>query len=419
MKPKIYFKTVGCRINQIETQSIREKVQMGGFEETDAIENADFIFLNSCCVTHKADRDVKSFLRKSLKKNASAKMVVTGCTATIYPEEIKKLCPSAIIFKNADKERIPDYFLRRETEKDFFSVSANKGKSRVFVKIQDGCNLKCSYCVVSRARNRMSSKRLKLVLSEISTLGKTYREIVLCGTRLGAYKCPESGANLATLTKTIFQIGANFRIRFSSIEPHEINEDLIEVLSGGKNRFCPHFHIPFQSGSDEILGKMRREQSVAKYEKIIKMIKKRFPVVSIFSDIIVGYPGETEKNFRETVDFVQRNELAGLHVFSYSPRPQSPAYGLKCLLPAVVRRRSGVLRRMDLDLRRNYARKIIGEKREILMLSVKNDYWLGLSEDFQKIKIANGEFKSGALVKVKITGFEDILVGKPLAYACF
>ncbi|MBU2530555.1 MAG: MiaB/RimO family radical SAM methylthiotransferase, partial [Elusimicrobia bacterium] len=316
---KIYFKTVGCRVNQIETQSLVEKLLSLGCRKVDDAALADTIIINSCSVTAKADKDVFKFIKKFRKANLKAKIFVTGCTATLYPAKISKLYPFVYLISNEEKENISVHILNEKVKKDFFSIDKFDDHTRAFIKIQDGCNFKCSYCIVSKARPNLTSKSVQGVLAEIETLIKNgYKEIVFCGIRLGAYRCAQTNYDLADLMEKIFNIDGDFRIRFSSIEAQEISLRLLKTLKEGKEKFCSYFHIPLQSGSDKVLREMNRRGTRGDYALKISEIRSLFPDAGIFADIIVGYPTEYETDFKASFDFIEKLELSGLHVFSYS-----------------------------------------------------------------------------------------------------
>jgi len=402
MGVKVYFKTVGCRVNQVETQSLAEKFLGLGHVATDELGDADVVVVNSCSVTEYADRDTFNFIKKTVASNPKARLVVTGCIATLNPKKILELAPGAAIFANADKEKIPYQLAGLPPKEDFFSVGGFSGRTRAFIKIQDGCSLGCAYCIVPSARSEMKSKTAAAALTEIKKLiDAGFKEIVLCGTRLGMYKCSQTGKDLTAFMRDIFELPGDFRIRFSSLEPGEVSEELAGVLKNGGERFCDYFHLPLQAGSDAVLKEMGRPYTTAEYMTKLEILRKHFKEPGLFADVIVGYPTETDEQFAESLAFVQDCFFAGLHVFRFSRRPGTRAYFLKPLPPEVVRDRAARLRALDLKLRISYAESMCGRSRKVLVLKSKSRKALGLASNFLNVDL-KGEFAPGTFVKVRI-----------------
>ncbi len=409
---KIYFKTVGCRVNQIETQSLMEKLLSLGCLKVDDAAFADVIIINSCSVTAKADKDVFKFIEKSRKINLGAKIIVTGCTATLYPSKITELYPFVQLISNEEKENISFYVLNEKVKNDFFSINKFDGHTRAFIKIQDGCNFKCSYCIVSKARPKLASKALQTVLDEIKILIKNgYKEIVLCGIRLGAYKCSQTNSDLAGLVEKIFSIDADFRIRFSSIEAQEITPRLLSQLEKGKEKFCSYFHIPLQSGSDKVLKEMNRRGTAQDYASKILEIRRIFPDAGMFADIIVGYPTESEADFKDSFDFIKKIALSGLHVFSYSSREGTVSSRLKTLNPKIIKDRSRIMRELDTDIRVKFRKSLVNSVQRAIVLRHKDSISYSLTSNFQNIQIT-GRHKIGSFVETLITDEEKAILTK-------
>jgi len=385
---KILFKTFGCRVNQIETESLREKIISAGNEETGFAAAADCIVVNSCSVTSKADRDVLAFIRKSAAANSRCRIFVSGCLAQLSPQKIKAAAPGALIFPNDEKEKIASAVCGREMPRDFSAVSGFYGRSRAFVKIQDGCNLKCSYCLVNMARSRLKSKPLSAALCELKRLIQNgFSEIMLCGTRLGYYRCPETGTDLDGLMCRIFELDGNFRIRFSSLEIKEITQPLIDTLSQGGGRFCDYFHLPLQSGSDKVLCEMRRPYCTAEYAEMLRRLRDVFPDAGIYADVIVGFPSETEDDFADSCRFIKENALSGLHVFSFSPRSGTVASAMKQNPVSAIKDRSLRLHAIDSCLRQNFFKKMEGKTLQTLILSRSKGKIQGLTSNFLTVDI--------------------------------
>lgn len=390
-------------MNQVETESLREKFMGLGHTAAEAPEEADLVVVNTCSVTEKADRDCVAFLRKTAAANPKASIAVTGCLATLEPKKILAAAPGATLFTNKEKENIPARFCGSAPSGDFFSVTKFHGKARAFVKVQDGCDLKCAYCLVNLARSELRSKPLEAVVLEIKKLVDSgFAEIVLCGTRLGIYRCEKSGATLADLMKRLFALDGDFRLRFSSMESEELNPELLKVLKAAGPKFCDYFHLPLQAGSDGVLKAMGRLYDTAKYRAKLEELRSIFPGVGIYADIIAGYPTETEEDFAAAVKFVRDCGLSGLHVFSFSGRPGTKAAALKALPQKTVAARSAALRVLDGELRAAYAASMLGKKYTALVLKNREGRALALASNFVNLELP-GPQKAGRLIRCRVT----------------
>jgi threonylcarbamoyladenosine tRNA methylthiotransferase MtaB len=409
---KLFIKTFGCRVNQIEGQSILEALQKNGYSLADSYENCDVCIVNTCTVTKKADNDVNRLLRLVYRRNPGALVLVCGCLSSTNPDEIKKNHPTAKIIPNKDKKNIFKYLpsFKTATALDW-NVSEFQGRTRAFVKIQDGCNEKCNYCIVSTARPIKQSKPLDETVEEMKRLLKNgYQEIVLCGINIGNYLCPDTKSDLADLLKEIFKLNGDFRIRLSSIEVNNITNRLLSVAKSGGARFCDYFHIPLQSGCNKVLSEMNRKYSTINFKRAMDKIRKTFPNVGIFADVIAGYPTEKKKDFKDTYRFIKENRFAGLHVFSFSPRKGTPAYELKQLPVNEIKERSQKLRDLDKKLREDFAKSLVGSTQNVL-IEKKDKIAKGLSSNFQKVHFDTD--KTEGFVRVLIKSHKaDICIGK-------
>lgn len=402
---KVYFKTVGCRVNQVETESLREKFLALGHPPADSAETADLVVVNTCSVTARADRDCVAFLRRTTAANPGAAIAVTGCLATLEPEKILAAAPRAAVFANKDKEKIPAALCGAPAAADFFSVARSHGKARAFVKVQDGCDLKCAYCLVSLARAELRSKPLAAAVAEVEELLRAgFSEIVLCGTRLGSYRCA-SGAGLPELMARLFALPGEFRLRFSSIESEELTPELLKALEAGGEKFCRYFHLPLQAGADPVLKAMGRLYDTARYRARVEELRRRFPGAGIYADIIAGYPTETERDFRAALAFVRELELSGLHVFSYSPRPGTRAAALEPLPLKTVAARSAALRALDRELRAACAASLVGREVQVLVLRSGGGR-RALADNFVDLELARPA-AAGQLLRCRVTGARD------------
>ncbi len=400
---KVYFKTVGCRVNQVETESLREKFAALGHSAADAPEDADLVVVNTCSVTEKADRDCVAFLRRTAAANPKAAIAVTGCLATLEPAKILAAAPGATLFTNKEKENIPAQLCGTAAPGDFFSVTRSHGKARAFMIVQDGCNLKCAYCLVNLARSELRSKPLEAAVAEVKKLvAAGFAEVVLCGTRLGIYNCKRTGATLAGLMARLTSLEGNFRLRFSSIESEELTPELLKVLKAAGPKFCGYFHLPLQAGSDRVLNAMGRLYDTARYKAKVEELRHIFPGVGIYADIIAGYPTETEEDFERALEFVRDCALSGLHVFSFSARPGTRAAALRALPQRTVAARSAALRALDGELRAAYAASMLGKETTVLALKNKEGRALALASNFVNVEFC-GPLKPGTLLRCRVT----------------
>jgi threonylcarbamoyladenosine tRNA methylthiotransferase MtaB len=349
---KCYIHTLGCKVNQYESQLISEKFRKDNFECTQEPEEADIIIFNSCTVTADADKECKYFLRKVAKLPNRPKIMLTGCIVKNKNIDIKNLCPDIEII--TDKTRL---FIEPQKQ----TVSGFDRHSRAFLKIQDGCKSFCSYCIVPYVRRTLWSKPENEVLSEIKNLVKSgYSEIVVTGIHTGKYD-----GGLSDLLEKIIKIPLDFRVRISSVELSEIDDKLIKLIETNTEKICQHLHIPLQSGSDEILKQMNRNYSIKEFEKKVNKIMRIFPDLALTTDIIAGFPGETEKHHKETCDFIKQILFARFHIFRYSDRQGTKASTFENKVPTnEIKNRSKDIFEIDSIKRKDFLNKNIGKKRK-------------------------------------------------------
>ncbi|MBI5623879.1 MAG: MiaB/RimO family radical SAM methylthiotransferase [Elusimicrobia bacterium] len=404
---KIYFQTFGCRVNQYETQALRERVLADPSAEASSDwESADVCVVNSCTVTAEADKDALRLIRRISRRNPRARLVVTGCLADRDRKALSEAAPGALVVGNADKGRIAEFI--GLSVQPSSHVRGLAGRSRALVKVQDGCDGACSYCVVPRVRRENSSKPLAELAAEVSGLVRTgHAEVVLCGIRLGRYAGEDvsgESADLARALQELCRLPGDFRLRLSSLEVAELSDRLLDAAAASGGRVCPSFHLPLQSGSDAVLKRMNRPYDSTFYARRLEALRGRLPRAAVFTDIMTGFPGETEAEFRESLEFVKAQGLRGLHVFRYSRRPGTPAASLtEQVPPEVILDRARELRGLDLELRTAFAASAVGQMRRVAATEGV-DEGAGrdaLAEDFLTVRL--GADPGPGLHEVRVT----------------
>ncbi len=405
---RVALTTLGCKVNQYESQLMRERI---GTEEVDFVPFscvADFYIINTCTVTEKSDRKSCFLIRKAKKINHFAVIIVTGCYVERNYEEIKEKFPDVLLLFNNQKKDIAKYVLGEKNvkQKDKEGIDCFSGHTRAFIKIQDGCDAFCSYCIVPYVRNKISSRNPYKIVEEVKRLVfNGHKEIVLVGIRLGKYQWAKTG--LPGLIKIISKIADLKRIRLSSIEPQDINSEILEIM-GNCSKLCAHLHLPLQSGDDCILKKMRRNYSLTQYEEIVEKIREKVPEIGITTDIITGFPGEKNENFEKGFEFIKKIAFYKLHVFKFSRREGTLAGQFKIEeKPKEVKERSSKLIQLSKTLQNNFVRKFKGKIRKVLIEKEKDGFFMGFTDNYIKIKVASKDgVETNSLLNCKIIGIE-------------
>ncbi|MFS4448627.1 tRNA (N(6)-L-threonylcarbamoyladenosine(37)-C(2))-methylthiotransferase MtaB [Maribacter sp. 2307UL18-2] len=431
MKKKVAFYTLGCKLNFSETSTIARSFQEEGFERVDFSDHADLYVINTCSVTENADKRFKTIVRQAQKVNPEAFVAAIGCYAQLKPEELVAIDGVDLVLGATEKFKITDYVndLTKNDlgaihsceieEADFYVGSYAIGdRTRAFLKVQDGCDYKCTYCTIPLARGISRSDTLANVLrnaAEISAKG--IKEIVLTGVNIGDYGKGEFGNKkhehtFLDLVKALDEVDGIHRLRISSIEPNLLKNETIDFVAQS-NSFVPHFHIPLQSGSDALLKKMRRRYMSDLYVERVNRIKEVMPHACIGVDVIVGFPGETDAHFLETYHFLNALEISYLHVFTYSERDNTPAAEMDDAVPKKVRnKRSKMLRGLSVKKRRAFYESQLGTTRTVLFESEnKQGYIHGFTENYVKVKAPWNPELVNTLHQVRLTEIvEDGLV---------
>lgn len=403
----IKFYTLGCKVNQYETQEIRERLLDYGFKEIGNGKKAGLYLINTCTVTHRADSDSLSFIRKAKKENKKAKVIVTGCLAELDADRIKEACGESLIVKNKDKDKILKRLYLSDSSRRK-GISYFKGHTRAFLKIQDGCNNFCAYCKVPLVRGVSRSKPLKEVIREAEELAKNgFKEIVLSGICLGAYgKDLYPKVSLIDAIEGIEKMEGILRIRLSSIEAGDVTPELISKMRESE-KLCRHLHIPIQSGDDRILKKMKRNYNRNTYLALVKSLKKRIPGIAITTDCLVGFPGESEINFGNTLDLIKKILPLKVHIFPYSRREGTAAAGnLKDeISPDIIKERIARFKNIAEQCSYDYRKQFLNKNTNVLMETascVASGSWEGYSDNYIRVLVKTNLDLKNKFVYVKI-----------------
>jgi len=424
---KIYFYTLGCKVNQYETQEMSELLEKNGHTIIYNATQADVAVVNSCTVTAESVRKTRQTIRKLKKQNPNNIIILTGCASQAEPQIIDNLPEVDIFMGNRSNseiaEALDEFFqhnkkLTKRTEHktgDPFvclGISKFDGHTRAFLKIQDGCDRFCSYCLIPTARGRSRSKSLEDIDKELKALSENgYTEIVFVGINLSDYgkNTPYSLPDALHLAEKYENIK---RVRLGSLEPDHITD---EMISGFKTitKLCPQFHISVQSGCDSVLKAMNRHYTAKEYEDLAKKLRESFPDATITTDVLVGFPTETEEDFNTTVEFVKRIGFEKVHVFPYSVREGTRAAKLEQLKKAVKEERAAKLSAITENIREEFLKKQIGKTVEVLFETEKDGYCEGYTENYTPVKVFGNRVCKGKFLKVEITGCEkDVCIGK-------
>lgn len=418
MKFQIY--TLGCKVNTYESNVMRDALLNKGYFEVGLKEKADITIINTCTVTNTADSKSMKVIRQAIRRNENAIIVVCGCLVQNKKEEVSKIDGVDIVIGNINKSKIVDYIEKYIEEKkqevdvrnimntNFEPMMLNNfNKTRAFVKIQDGCNNFCSYCIIPYTRGNVRSKDKQSVLKEIQLLvDEGHKEVVLTGIHTGNYGAEFADYKFADLLKDIVKIDKLERLRISSIEITEINDDVMEVIKEN-NILVDHMHIPLQSGSDAVLKRMNRKYDKEYFINKIKKLRKIRPNISITTDVIVGFPGETKEEFEETIETIKKIEFTKLHVFPYSKREGTKAAIMDGQVDEnIKKKRVKILLQLSKELEYNYMEKFIGKKVIFIPEMAKEEYIIGHTGNFLNVKYHGNKNDLNKDIEVKINNIE-------------
>ena len=419
--------TLGCKVNQYETELVREGFARIGYRDAADGETADLCVVNTCTVTAEGDSKSRQAIRRLARENPRSRIVVMGCYATRAPEELQKL-PN-VVEVLTDKREIPDLLGRFGVLDVPTGISHFGGRHRAYVKVQDGCLLRCSYCIIPYVRPHMHSRPIAHVLEEVRRLvDNGYREIVLTGVHLGHYgvegnwnQPKDEWLRLSKLLREIALLPGDFRVRLSSIEATEVTRELIAVMAEFPERICPHLHVCLQSGSDAVLRRMRRRWGSRLFIDRCRLVRESLDNPAITTDVIVGFPGETEDDFAATCRVARECGFSKIHIFPFSPRKGTPAAEMTGQVAAPVKaERHERLAELESELRQQYYRRLIGRQLTVLIEGETPDALAGTSCRYAPVEIPPADSPSsplpGSLTTVtarRISGYGTKIVGEP------
>ena len=416
---KVAFYTLGCKVNQYETEAMQKLFASAGYELTADFETADVIVVNTCTVTALSSQKSRQIIRRSARANKNAVLVVVGCYAQSEPKKISEIDGVDLIIGTQDRMKIVELVeqvLKNRAEKilhveeienisEFEELPHTPQRTRAFLKIEDGCNNFCSYCIIPLVRGRVRSRSLENIRAECLELKeKFFKEIVLTGIHIGAYgRDFKNKISLADAVKIVLETANPQRLRLGSVESVEMTDELIELMKND-SRICNHVHLPLQSGSDEILKAMRRPYTTKNFSDLTARLVKEIPEISIGTDLIVGFPGETEENFSETLEFIKSQPFSKIHVFPFSSREGTLAAGMKNQIDSQTKKnRVEKVLEIARDKEKIFAEKLIGRTVEIISETEENNFIDGLTKNYVRVYVpSNEKIKLGEIIRVKI-----------------
>lgn len=423
MNKTVSFYTLGCKLNYSETSTISKEFVEKGFAKVEFNEIADVYVINTCTVTENAEKDCRQIVRRALRQNPEAYIIITGCYAQLRAEEIAKIDGVDAVLGSSEKFKI--FELIKEFSKENYSCvyvkdnhslgefnsafsNDNDDRTRAYFKIQDGCDYKCTFCTIPLARGKSRSLDADSAVEQFEHLiNSGYKEIILTGVNVGDYG-KNNDSNLYSLLRNFVKIDGDFRIRISSIEPNLLTDEIID-LAADNPKICNHFHIPLQSGSDKVLKLMQRRYNTSDYKRVIYKLSERVKDVGIGIDVIIGSPGETETDFLNTYNFLKDLPASYLHVFSYSERPDTKAILMDGKVDqAEKKRRSSMLRILSEKLKNDFYRKMIGKELTVLFEDTKKDSNIfGFTSNYVRVKYPFGTDLANTFKIVKIKDVND------------
>ncbi len=398
--PTVALDYLGCKLNQAEIQELARQLEAAGYTIVDSDAQADIYVLNTCSVTSTADSKSRHLLRMARRRNPAARLIAIGCYAHRDRKALEQIEGVELVLGNDQKMDLVNLLGNISAPETPVKNEQEKRRSRSFLKIQEGCKNFCAYCIVPYVRHKETSVPAEKILAFVKGLSANeYREIVLTGTEIGAYY--SDGINLEGLIRRILAETDTPRIRISSLQPHQLSPGLIELWKNP--RLCPHFHLSLQSGSDSILKKMKRKYTTADYRRAVDLIRNVVPDAAITTDVIVGFPGETDAEFKETIEFCKDMKFARIHVFPFSPRPNTAAAEMfEQVSDTVKKERTGVMLTLAKESARNFRQTFLGKTPNVLWEQQSAGVWSGYTGNYIKIYTKSADELTNTISPVKL-----------------
>lgn len=418
---KVAFYTLGCKVNQYETEAMLEMFEKDGYTQVDSEEFADVYVINTCTVTHMSDRKSRQYIRRMKKKNPDAIIAVVGCYSQVSPEEILEIEEVNLVMGTNERRQIVEEIKKIDSSQkastvddimkvrafEEIEISQSNGRTRAFMKIQDGCDRFCSYCIIPYARGgKVRSRNKESIVEEVQKLASNgYKEIVLTGIHVASYgkDLKDEQMTLLSVIKEINDVEEIERIRLSSVEPVLFTDEFVNEVSK-MPKVCPHYHLSLQSGCDETLKRMNRRYTTTEYKEIVDRLRENIPNVAITTDVIVGFPGETNDEFDKTYEFLRDIELSQMHIFKYSPRKGTPAATMDNQIdPQMKQFRSDKLLNLNKENFNKFASKFVGQELDVLFeQSVEQNRYEGLTSNYIRVVVETDKDIQGQILKTKI-----------------
>ena len=423
----VAFHTLGCKVNTYESNAMLKIFNEAGYQEVDFKQVADVYVINTCTVTNTGDSKSRQMIRKAIRKNPKATICVVGCYSQTAPEEIEKIEGVGVVLGTQYRSDIVKYVDEHlgtgemvikvdnvMNLRKFEDLNIDRFKNtRAFLKIQDGCNNFCTYCIIPYARGRVRSRQKESVLNQAQKLvDNGYVEIVLTGIHTAGYGEDLDDYSFYELLVDLVKIKGLKRLRISSIETSQISDEIIDLI-GSNEIIVDHLHVPLQAGSDATLKRMNRKYTTAEYLEKINKIRSYLPNIAFTTDVIVGFPGETDEEFEETYNFIKQVNYSELHVFPYSPRKNTPAAKMKGQVNDQIKpERANRLLQLSKELNHEFALKQIGKTLKVLFEKRDGEYLIGHAGDYLKVKVKTADNLIGEIVTIKIDKYDEILEGR-------